>query len=76
MRTVCIEAERKNAKLKNWTLLEGLLTIKEHRNFLEEGTPTVEASVACVVSHHYPLFMPEHRSHIESSLKDIGHFIV
>jgi len=27
---------------------------------LEEGTLTVEASVACVVSHHYPLFMPEH----------------
>ena len=60
MRTVCVDAERKNAKLKNWTLLEGLLTIREHRNFLEEGTLTVEASVACVVSYHYQLFMHEH----------------
>ena len=77
MRTVCVEAERKNAKLKNWTLLEGLLTIREHQNFLEEGTLTVEASVACVVSYHYHyLCMNINRSHIESRLKDIGHFMV
>ena len=36
MRTVCVDAEQKNAKLNNWTWLNGLLTIGEHQNFLED----------------------------------------
>ena len=58
MRTVRVDAEQKNAKLNNWTWLTGLLTIGEHQNFLEEGKLNVcGASVACVVSHRYPIFM-------------------
>ena len=56
MRIVCVKAEQKNAKLNNWTWLNGLLTIGEHQNFLEEGKFIVGASVACVVSHCYPGF--------------------
>ena len=58
MRTVCVDAEQKNAKLNNWTWLNGLLTIGEHQNFLEEDKSIVGgASVACVVSHRCPIFM-------------------
>ena len=50
--------EQKNAKQTNWTSLEGLLTIIEYQNFLEEGKLVVGvASVACVVSRRYPKFM-------------------
>ena len=56
MRTVCVDAEQKNAKLNNWTWLNGLLTIGEHQNFLEEGKSIVGgASVACVVSYRCPI---------------------
>ena len=34
MGTVCVEAERKNAKLNNRTWLNRLLTIREYQNFL------------------------------------------
>ena len=58
MRTICVEAEQKNAKQNNRSWLEGLLTIREYQNFLEEGKLVVSvASVACVVSHRCPLFM-------------------
>ena len=58
VRTVCVEAEQKNAKQNNRTWFEGLLTIREYQNFLEEGKFVLcSASVACVVSHHYPIFM-------------------
>ena len=58
VRTVCVDAEQKNAKLNNWTLLNGLLSIGEHQSFLEEGKFIVGgASVACVVSHRCPIFM-------------------
>ena len=50
VRTVCVEAEQKNAKQNDWTWLDGLLA-KEYQNFLEGG-----ASVACVMSHCYPIF--------------------
>ena len=44
--------------LNNRTWLNGLLTIGEHHNFLEEGKIIVGgASVAFVVSHCYPIFM-------------------
>ena len=50
VRTVCIDAEQKNAKLNNRTWLNGQLTIGEHQNFLEEDKSIVGgASVACVV---------------------------
>ena len=58
MRTVCVEAEQKNAKQNNRSLLEGLLTVREYQNFLEEGKLVVGVgSVACVVSRRYPIFM-------------------
>ena len=58
MRTVCVEAEQKNAKQNNRSWLEGLLTVREYQNFLEEGKLVVGiASVACVVSHRCPIFM-------------------
>ena len=58
MRIVCVEAEQKTAKQNTRSWLEGLLTITEYQNFLEEGKLVVcGASVACVVSHHYPIFM-------------------
>ena len=58
MRTVCVEAEQKNTKQNNRTWLEGLLTVREYQNFLEEGKLVVcVASVACVVSHCCPMFM-------------------
>ena len=58
MRTVCVEAEQKNAKQNNRTWLEGLLTVRECQNFLEEGELVVGvASVACVVSSCCPIFM-------------------
>ena len=58
VRTVCVDAEQKNAKLNNRTWLNGLLTIGEHQNFLEEDKSIVGgASVACVVSHRFPIFM-------------------
>ena len=57
-RTVCVEAEQKNAKQNNWSWLEGLLTVGEYQNFLEEGKLVVGVtSVACVVSRRCPLFM-------------------
>ena len=37
MRTVCVEVEQKNTKQNNRAWLEGLLTIKEYQNFVEEG---------------------------------------
>ena len=56
MRTVCVEAEQKNAKQNNRSWLEGLLTVREYQNFLEEGKLVVGvASVACVVSRRCPL---------------------
>ena len=58
VRTVCAEAERKNAEQNNQTWLERLLTTREYQNFLEEGKLVVcGASVACIVSHRYPIFM-------------------
>ena len=58
VRTVCVEAEQKNAKQNDRTWLEGLLTIREYQNFLEEGMLVVGgASVACVASQRYPIFM-------------------
>ena len=58
MRTVCVEAEQKNAKQNNRSWLEGLLTVGEYQNLLEEGKLVVGvASVACVVSRRCPLFM-------------------
>ena len=58
MRTVCVEAEQKNANQNNWTWLEGLLTVRECQNFLEGGEIVVGVtSVACVVSSHCPKFM-------------------
>ena len=57
-RTVCVEAEQKNVKLNNQTWLNGLLTIGEHQNVLEEGKFIVGgASVSCIVSHCCPIFM-------------------
>ena len=55
VRTVCVEAEQKNAKQNDWTWLDGLLA-KEYQNFLEGGKLVGGASVACVVSHCYPIF--------------------
>ena len=56
--TICVEVEQKNSKQNNRTWLEGLLTIREYQNFLEEGKLVVGvASVACVVSHRCPIFM-------------------
>ena len=58
MRTVCVEAEQKNAKQNNWSWLEGLLTVREYQNFLEEDKLVVGVgSVACVVSRRCPIFM-------------------
>ena len=58
MRTVCVEAEQKNAKQNNRTWLEGLLTVREYQNFLEVGKLVVGvASVACVMSSRCPIFM-------------------
>ena len=52
MGTVCVEAEQKNDKQNSRIRLQGLLTIREYQNFLEEGKLVVGgASVACVVSH-------------------------
>ena len=57
MRTVCVDAEQRNAKLYNRTWLNGLVTIREHQHFLEEDKFIVgRASVACVVSHCYAGF--------------------
>ena len=58
VRIVCVEAEQKNAKLSNQTWLNGLLTIGEHKKFLEEGKFIFGgASVVCIVSHHHPIVM-------------------
>ena len=58
MRTVCLEAEQKSAKQNNWSWLEGLLTVRECQNFLEEGKLVDGvASVACIVSSRFPIFM-------------------
>ena len=58
VRTVCVEAEQKNAKQNNSTWLQGLLTITEYLKFLEEGKLVVRVgSVACIVSHCYPISM-------------------
>ena len=56
IRTVCVvnKAEQKIAKQNNRTWLEGLLTIKEYQNFLEEGKLVVGvACVACMMSRCY-----------------------
>ena len=37
LRTVCVDAAQKNAKLNNHKWLNGLLTITEHQKFLEDG---------------------------------------
>ena len=50
MKTICVEAEQKNAKQNNRTWLEGLLTIRKCQNFLEGELVVGVASVACVVS--------------------------
>ena len=51
-RTVCVEAEQKNTKQNSRSWLEGLLTVRECQNFLEEGKLVVGvASVACIVSN-------------------------
>ena len=55
VRTVCVKAEQKNAKQNDWTWLDGLLA-KEYQNFLEGGKLVGGASVACIVSHCYPIF--------------------
>ena len=53
-----VKAEQKNTKQNNRTWLEGLLTIREYLNLLEKGKLAVcGAYVACVVSHHYPIFI-------------------
>ena len=58
VRTVCVEAEQKNAKQNNQTWLEGLLTVGEYQNFLEEGKLVVGVvSVACAESRRCPIFM-------------------
>ena len=58
VRTVCVKVEQKNTKQNDQSWLEGLLTVREYQNFLEEGKLVVGvASVACVVSHHCPIFM-------------------
>ena len=58
MRTVCVEAEQKNTKQSNRSWLEGLLTVRKYKNFLEEGKLVVGvASVVCVVSRRCPIFM-------------------
>ena len=52
----CVEAEQKNDKQNNRIRLQGLLTIREYQNFMEEGKLIVGgASVACVMSHRYPI---------------------
>ena len=52
------EAEQKNTKQNNRSWLEGLLTVREYQNFLEEGELVVGvASVARVVSRHCLIFM-------------------
>ena len=57
MRTICVEAEQKNAKGNSRSWLEGLLTVREYQNFLEEGKLVVGvASVAFVVSRRCPIF--------------------
>ena len=59
MRTVCVEAEQKNAKQNNRTWLKRLLTTREYQNFLEEDNLDVGgAFVACVVSHRHPFWHP------------------
>ena len=58
VRIVCVEAEQKNAKQNNQTWLEGLLTVREYQSFLDEGKLVVGvASVECVVSHNYQIYM-------------------
>ena len=58
VRTVCVEAEQKNTKQNNQSWLEGLLTVREYQNCLEEGKLVVGvASIASVVSRHCPIFM-------------------
>ena len=58
MRTVRVKAEQKNAKQNNQSWLEGLLTVREYQNFLEESKLVVGvASVAYVVSCWCPIFM-------------------
>ena len=52
MRTVCVEAEQKNAK----QTIEGLVTVRECQNILEEGELVGVASVACVMSICCPIF--------------------
>ena len=56
MRTVCVEAEQKNAEQENRLWLEGLLTVREYKNFLEGQLAISVASVACVVSRRCPIF--------------------
>ena len=67
MRTVCVEAEQKNAKQNNRSWLEGLLTVREYQNFLEEGKLVVGvASVVCVVSHRCPIFLASCKNNVGS----------
>ena len=55
VRTVCVEAEQKNAKQINPSLLEGLLTVKTFWKKVSLIVVDV-ASVACVVSRRCPIF--------------------
>ena len=49
-------AEERQTNNRSW--LEGLLTVREYQNFLEEGKLVVGvAAVACVVSRRCPIFM-------------------
>ena len=57
MRTVCVKAEQKDDKQNNRTWLERLLTIREFQNFLKRKLVVGVASVACVVSRRFPIFM-------------------
>ena len=58
MRTICVEVEQNNTKINNRTWLEGLLTVRECQNFLEEDELVVcVASVACIVSSCCPIFI-------------------
>jgi len=50
-----VDAKQKNAKLNNWTWLNGLLTIGEHQNFLEEGHWWCFCSMRSVL--HCPIFI-------------------
>ena len=56
VRNICVKAEKKNAKQSN--VAQWIVYHQRTPNFLEEGRFIVgDASVACIVSQHYPIFM-------------------